>query len=512
MLSKLINSITYILNYILQKLKTRLMAIGLIANIVNIIMLLIESSRLRLTVINFIVVIGTTISSTYMYFIYSNDITEKALQNNKLILVNAITDEIFAGSLYKEPESAHSENKTDDINKEFAQVNEKITQPAPPKSDEDLEAKASIYKKPLLPSNFLNKNKIIILVKNLGLNQSITEEVLNSNITLTLGFSPYAADISKTIEKATDKNFETLINLPLQPIDYQTNDQGPYALLNNLSAADNINRLYSILSKSNKILGVYIEENENFSSSRTNIYPIIEILKKKDLILVNTNKINDLNIDNLCKSLGVQYFKINANLDDNLDINKINETLKNIENISISQGYAVLVTSALPITLNAIKTWYKNLDQNQFILASISHLSQIIIEQNIANKIASSSNTQANSSEPPQVIQKNDKNTEESINVTELDKTKQAIDDSTTPPSDGLINTNTTETKNQSNNDNAITDNKSINKPAPQAQQSVDKTKSKNQTNIKRSKLHLKNKVPNKNKYQNAVNTKDKTQ
>jgi len=290
--------------------------------------------------------------------------TELAIQNGQMALVNLESDTIIVGRTISDTK------KKEAIAQEFNKSQEKITNPELAKD----EANTHAFKAPELPVEDSKKNKIAIIVKDLGLSKSMTLEALQLPQTFTLGFSPYANNVNEWIDQAAKKGFETLINIPLQPTDYPVNDPGPRAMLQNLSTGENLSRLDWILSRSNKILGVYSLDNETFSTSRANISPVLESLQKKDKILIYGNMTNDRSLENLSASIGTSYAAVNVNIDDELDEEKIKNNLLKLEGISISNSVAIGYINPYPITIKAVNKWLSELDNNSVIIAPLSSL------------------------------------------------------------------------------------------------------------------------------------------
>jgi uncharacterized protein len=217
----------------------------------------------------------------------------------------------------------------------------------------------------------------------------MTLEAMQLSKNFTLGFSPYANNVDEWIDQAVSKGFETLINLPMQPIDYPVNDPGPYAMLQNLSIGENLSRLDWILSRSKKIVGVYSNANETFSSSRANVLPVLENLKKHRKILAYGNITNDQSLNSLSSSIGNEYSAVNINIDEELNEAKISSNLLRLEGIATTQGFAVGYINPYPMTMKMVNEWMEGLDKKTTTIVPLSNLfDPITPEQILADKEA----------------------------------------------------------------------------------------------------------------------------
>ncbi|MEM7617296.1 MAG: divergent polysaccharide deacetylase family protein, partial [Pseudomonadota bacterium] len=120
---------------------------------------------------------------------------------------------------------------------------------------------------PSLSNNSLKKiGKISLIVTDLGLSNVVTDQAMNSlPSNVTLGFSIYASDLDKLVQKAKKKGHDVLLHLPMEPIDYPMNDPGPLALLINNPVEQNIKRFNWMLNQAEDFAGFYTSNQERFS-------------------------------------------------------------------------------------------------------------------------------------------------------------------------------------------------------------------------------------------------------
>lgn len=301
-----------------------------------------------------IVLFVLIVSSAYVYFTQRDLKIKKLVARNQALYINIISGEIFTGKLYSA--------------KPIVEEKKEEEEPFAPKENKE------VYIKQYLNEEALKKNKIVILVAGLGLSKSSTDEALTLPNNFTLGFSPYTGDIANWIYSVHSKGFEIMLNLPLQPLDYQMNDPGPLAMLDNISTADNMRRLQQIILKSPYIKGFYTLDNESFSSSRSNFMPIVEELQKKNLFMVFGNPDNYQMIKSINESSSSEIKQIDIVLDKDLDDMKIQDNLRRLEQIAKLKGSVIAVMRAYPISIKNIKKWLDELDEKKYSIVPISVL------------------------------------------------------------------------------------------------------------------------------------------
>lgn len=295
------------------------------------------------------------------YHSHSASLTNKAIENGQMALVNLESDGVIVGktvidSLQKEA-----------LAKQYAEAQAKH-QPQEEAVVKEEQPKQTFRASPLTEEDKV-KHKIVLIVTDLGLSKSMTLEAMQLQKYFTLGFSPYANNVDEWIDQAAAKGFETIINLPMQPIDYPVNDPGPYALLQNLSIGENLSRLDWVLSRSKKIVGVYSNANETFSSSRANVLPVLENLKKNRKIIAYGNITNDQSLESLANSVGAEYSPVNINIDEDLNEAKITSNLLRLEGIATTQGYAIGYVNPYPMTIKMVNNWLEGLDKKSIAIA-----------------------------------------------------------------------------------------------------------------------------------------------
>ncbi len=314
------------------------------------------------------------ITNIIFFKLHTTSHTQAAITNGQMALVNLESDAVIVGQVIADSK------KKEELAKQFEEVKEKNLEND--KTTTQQEEKV-LFRAPPLPEEDTSKKKIVIIVTDLGLSKSMTLEALQLSQKFTLGFSPYANNVDEWIDQASSKGFEALVNLPMQPIDYPVNDPGPYAMLQNLSIGENLSRLDWVLARSKKIAGVYSSQNEAFTSSRANILPVLENLKKHRKIFAYGNFNNDQSLTSLSSSIGVEYAAVNFCIDEELTEQKINSNLLRLEGLAMSQGYAIGYMNPYPISIKSVNAWLEGIDKKAIAIVPLSNLFEPLKEEEI---------------------------------------------------------------------------------------------------------------------------------
>lgn len=218
------------------------------------------------------------------------------------------------------------------------------------------------------------KKYISILVVEMGLNENFLQTAMMLSSEISFGFSPYDHELTKNISEAKEDGHEVYLNLPLEPINYPINSQGNYSLLNNYTIEQNIENLKMILNlPKTDVEGFYVLGPDNYMNNTGQFQKILDEIKKSNKKLINTYPIHDLAIGNMIKKSSQALQQNIIWLDEELDEQKIQDKLDNIEEYTQNSDFLLIVTRPYPIVLHKINEWYfKNITSND---VQITHLS-----------------------------------------------------------------------------------------------------------------------------------------
>ncbi|MDL1967323.1 MAG: divergent polysaccharide deacetylase family protein [Deltaproteobacteria bacterium] len=147
------------------------------------------------------------------------------------------------------------------------------------------------YKKPIAkPKPTLTKKlpKVAIIIDDIGYDRKIAEKFLNLDAVLTLSLLPHSLFQDKIARKAHEKGFETMLHLPMEPLEYPLVDPGPGTLLTSMSPDELIIQLNKNIDAIPFIKGVNNHMGSKMTTSSTQIYQIFSILKKRNLFFIDS--------------------------------------------------------------------------------------------------------------------------------------------------------------------------------------------------------------------------------
>ena len=83
--------------------------------------------------------------------------------------------------------------------------------------------------------------RIAVLINGMGLSDGATAEAIKDlPAPISVAYGAYGRNLQDWVEKARQEGHEVLLQIPLEPLDYPTNDPGPHTLLTTLPPEENL--------------------------------------------------------------------------------------------------------------------------------------------------------------------------------------------------------------------------------------------------------------------------------
>lgn len=225
----------------------------------------------------------------------------------------------------------------------------------------------------------INNPVVAIVIGNLGLSKFITEKFSEMPEFITLGYSAYAANLDFLLKDGTFKKHkhEVLINLPLEPHNYFANEFCPLTLFKELSTDEKLERLDSILNVIPTAVGVYVDQEENFTNSLEGSKFILESLNKRNKIILYGNN-NKTILNQVANIYNYKKLDIDVRLDSVLSKSGIEQQLEKLEQIARDKGVAIAYSNAYPILADIIPEWSAQVEKRNITILPITAIRPII--------------------------------------------------------------------------------------------------------------------------------------
>ena len=215
---------------------------------------------------------------------------------------------------------------------------------------------------------------LVIVIDDLGVDQTQTKKVIELAGPLTLAFLPYGYNLETLTAKAIEKKHELLVHLPMQPQALDA-DPGPNALLRTLSETEIRSRIDWNLSQFAGFVGINNHMGSNFTTWEYGMSFIMQEMKKRGLLYLDSLTSPKSVAKKVAREYGLSVFSRDIFLDNEPELDQIRQRLSELEEISRRRGYAIGIGHPYEKTIKVLSEWSKNLNNRGFRLVSLSNLS-----------------------------------------------------------------------------------------------------------------------------------------
>ncbi len=215
--------------------------------------------------------------------------------------------------------------------------------------------------------------RIAIFVGGMGLSAQGTDTAIKRLPgQITLGFAPYGKGLQSWIKKARDYGHEVLLQIPMEPYDFPDNDPGPYTLLTDLPATENMQRLKWLMSRFVGYAGVTNYMGAKFTATAEPLRNFLVEISRRGLIFVDNGTSQRSKAKQVGREIGLGISIADLLIDVNPSKAAIDKALMQLENIARRRGLAIGYASGLPISVERIVEWSKSLEAKGITLVPVS--------------------------------------------------------------------------------------------------------------------------------------------
>ena len=225
----------------------------------------------------------------------------------------------------------------------------------------------------LLRARAASMPSIAIVVTGLGVGAAKTNDaIMKLPAPVTLAFTPYGSDPSKLVGQARAQKHEIVLQIPMEPFDYPDNDPGPQTLLTSLPADQNIDRLMWHMSRFQGYVGLANFMGSRFVVTDTALQPIIKEAARRGLGYLDDGSAPRSIAAPLADAQAMPFAKADATIDAVPTAAEIDRTLARLEGIAREHGTAIGIASALPVSIERIGAWARQLESRGIILVPLT--------------------------------------------------------------------------------------------------------------------------------------------
>jgi polysaccharide deacetylase 2 family uncharacterized protein YibQ len=215
--------------------------------------------------------------------------------------------------------------------------------------------------------------RVAIVISELGPSPTAIDTAVNHlPAEVSLAFVPYRPRLGEWINSARAVGHEVLLDLPMEPADYPSNDPGPEALLTALDPPANLERLNWVLSQATGYVGLIGLMGSRFSTSHDDMLPILSALRHRGLLYVDNRATPQTVVPDIAGEIGLAVTSAAEQLDTDPVRVAIDKKLSDLEDLAKHGGAALGIAHPYPIVMERIAVWAQTLGEHGIVLAPVS--------------------------------------------------------------------------------------------------------------------------------------------
>lgn len=230
------------------------------------------------------------------------------------------------------------------------------------------------YRRPA-PTLAGNAPRIALIVTGLGINEQGSLDAVDAlPADVTLAFAPYGRSLANSVSAARAAGHEVMLEVPMEPFDYPQNDPGPHTILTGDSPRANLDKLFWLMARFGGYFGVINNMGARFTASAADMGPILEEFGARGLGYIDDGGSNRSVAAQLAEANKVPFARASLMVDANPARTSILAALASLEAQALESGSAIGIVSALPISVQAVSDWTRELDAKGIALVPASAL------------------------------------------------------------------------------------------------------------------------------------------
>ncbi|MCO6180493.1 divergent polysaccharide deacetylase family protein [Ciceribacter sp. RN22] len=221
--------------------------------------------------------------------------------------------------------------------------------------------------------------RIAIVVGGLGLSQTGTQRAIRELPgEITLAFAATGNSLQRWMQEARRDGHEILLQVPLEPFDYPSNDPGPGTLLTTAKPAANMAYLHEAMASITNYTGIMNYLGGKFLADANSLEPVMRDIGKRGLLFFDDGSSARSLSGQIAKAIGMPQAFADAQIDGQLDQQAILRRLDELERIALRKGSAIGVGSAFDETIDAVRQWSEEASRRGVEIVAISALAEDI--------------------------------------------------------------------------------------------------------------------------------------
>jgi polysaccharide deacetylase 2 family uncharacterized protein YibQ len=217
------------------------------------------------------------------------------------------------------------------------------------------------------------RGRIAILITGLGISQSATNEAIAKlPPDVTLAFAPYGTDLERLVTRARTSGHEVMLQVPMEPFDYPDNDPGPHTLTVNAGANANLEKLHWVMGRFSGYTGIVNFMGARLTADESALTPIMQEIAARGLAVLDDGTSSRSLVRRVAEGANVPSARASLVIDAVPRAEAIDAMLARLEELALTEGFAIATASALPLSVDRIARWAAQAAERGVLLVPVS--------------------------------------------------------------------------------------------------------------------------------------------
>ena len=211
------------------------------------------------------------------------------------------------------------------------------------------------------------KPRVAIVIGGLGLDPTRTQQAIDllpPEVTLSFALTE-ARDLQGWINQARARGHEVLLDIPMEPKTFPSDDPGPDTLLANARSEDTLRRLDTLLARATGYFGVTNYQGSKFLTSNTAMDAFSSGLRRRGLAFIDDGAAAQ-------RGGGIPRASVDRVIDEQPGVDTIGYQLAQLEQTATRRGSALGSGFGYSLTIRQVATWAQGLGARGLQLAPAS--------------------------------------------------------------------------------------------------------------------------------------------
>ena len=201
---------------------------------------------------------------------------------------------------------------------------------------------------------------LAIVIDDMGLDRPRAVKMISLDGPLTLSLMTYADGLPSLVTQARERGHEVMAHLPMEPLDPKENP-GPGALRVSMDEATIRKTLAADLDGWSGYVGINNHMGSKFTKDRVRMNIVMEELKARGLLWLDSKTIGDTVGPQAAKAAGVPYVERDVFLDNTETVEAVTAQLEALVTTAKAHGSAIGIGHPHDATFTALRAWLPHL-------------------------------------------------------------------------------------------------------------------------------------------------------